>query len=76
MSEDLKGFRVYFGACTCKLFLVVLQKMIFERSFDSSLFTWGLVGEGMDPSEYVSYSLNSLKGDYRGDHLGDHYKGY
>ena len=30
----------------------------------------------LNPKKYMSYSLNSLKGDYIGDYIGDYYRGY
>ena len=30
----------------------------------------------MAKREHVSYSLNSLKGDYIGDYIGAYYRGY
>ena len=31
---------------------------------------------GMITEDYMSHSLNSLKGGYIGDYIGDYYRGY
>ena len=54
----------------------------FMRALDCTRALYGkmLKGSQGQPCKskdlYMSYSLNSLKGDYIGDYIGDYYRGY